>query len=207
MMTRPRMLQPRSVLVLLLATTTMLACSGVLESNKPAREIYLLQPPGGSPATPAIDAPTLALSLSTVPGLDTDNILALSPNSRLIPIANAHWPDNLPEVMSSLSRRSLIDSGLFSRVNLNDLARPGEWQLQLELQAFYGIQGTDGNITTVLMQLEGTMRCGDNNAVFRLDNRATVGSASLADVVAAHQQALGTTLQQLPARIQETCDP
>jgi len=185
------------------------SCAGVLESNKPAREIYLLQPPRGQALEPAPDAPKLVLSLAAVPGLDTDAIQALNPNARLIPVANAHWPDNLPEVMSSLSRRTLIDSGAFSRVTLNDLARPGEWQLQIELQAFYGILDSSGTTTSVRMQLEANIRCGQQDAsrseVFRLESVESTASDSLAELVAAHQRALDENLPRLPERIMEIC--
>jgi hypothetical protein len=79
-------------LALLLASAliTLTACTGVLESNKPAREIYLLQPPDNNPQMPVPEAPKLVLSLITVPGLDTDDIQVLSPDARLIPVANAH---------------------------------------------------------------------------------------------------------------------
>ncbi|HKX57420.1 MAG TPA: ABC-type transport auxiliary lipoprotein family protein [Xanthomonadales bacterium] len=199
---------PRSVLLMVLLVFVLIpltACTGVLESNKPAREIYLLQPPASSPQTPAPEAPKLVLSLTTVPGLDTDNIQVLSPNARLIPVANAHWPDNLPEVMSSLSRRSLVDSGAFSAVTLNDLARPGDWQLQLELQVFYGIQDSAGATNSVRMQMEGNIRCGDQGDVFRLESVENVGTDSLAALVAAHQRALDENLQDLPGRIGQIC--
>lgn len=194
------------VMLLVFVLAPLTACTGVLESNKPAREIYLLQPPASSPQQPAPEAPKLVLSLTTVPGLDTDDIQVLSPNARLIPVANAHWPDNLPEVMSSLSRRSLIDSGIFSTVTLNDLARPGDWQLQLELQAFYGIQSSAGTTNSVRMQMEGNVRCGEQADVFRLESVENVRSDSLAELVAAHQRALDSSLQELPARIQQVCN-
>lgn len=193
------------LLLLALAASGLSACSGVLESNKPAREVYLLQPPGGAAAMPSKDAPRLVLNLSTVPGLDTSGIQVLNPKARLFPVANAHWADNLPEVMSSLSRRSLMDSGLFSSVSLNDIARPGNWSLQLELQAFYGVQDSSEITRSVLMELEGNLECGDSNSNFRLQSSKNVSSASLSDLVAAHQQALDATLQELPQKIQQAC--
>lgn len=200
------------LLVVLLAATLLplTACTGVLESNKPAREIYLLQPPGSTQQAPASGAPKLVLSLTTVPGLDSDNIQVLSPNARLIPVANAHWPDNLPEVIRSLSRRSLIDSGAFSEVTLGDLARPGDWQLQLELQAFYGIQDSVGITTSVRLQMEGNIRCDRQDQmvsdVFRLESVENVANDSLSELVAAHQRALDNGLQDLPVRIAQACN-
>jgi len=192
-------------LLMILAACCLSGCAGVLESNKPAREVFLLHPPAGAAVTPSIDAPRLILSLITVPGLDTDDIQVLGHNARLIPVANAHWADNLPEVMSSLSRRSLMDSGLFQSVVLGDIARPGNWSLQLELQAFYGLQDSAGTTRSVLMQLEGNLRCGETSEVLRLQSSRNVGSSSLADLVAAHQQALNETLLTLPPAIRQAC--
>lgn len=191
----------------LLTSLLLTGCTGVLESNKPAREVYLLQPPDGGTSTVVAAPAKLVLSLITVPGLDTDDIQVLGPNARLIPVANAHWADNLPEVMSSLSRRTLMDSGLFQSVVLGDLARPDDWQLQLELQAFYGVQDNAGATASVLMQLEGTIRCGNNSDVFKLESSKSAGSGSLTEIVAAHQRALNETLQALPGRIQQACKP
>lgn len=200
-------------LLMLLSTAMLTGCASVLQSDKPAREVYLLQPPSISTGAAVADAAKLVLSLITVPGLDTDDIQVLGPNARLIPVANAHWADNLPEVMSSLSRRALVDSGLFRSVDLNDIARPGNWQLNLELQAFYGVQNSAGDIVSVLMQLEGNLRCGQktevntevNTEIFKLESRQNVASASLTDLVDAHQRALNETLQALPVRIQQSC--
>lgn len=185
---------------------TLSGCTGVLESNRPAREIYLLQPPPLTPVAAPADAPRLVLTLVTVPGLDTDDIQVLAPNARLIPVANAHWPDYLPEVISSLSRRTLISSGQFRSVSLNDLARPDDWRLQLELQAFYGIQNSSGATTSVRLEMEGTLSCGEAGDVIRLDSNSSVSSASLADLVAAHQRVLNEALTALPARIRQVCE-
>jgi len=190
---------------IVLVASFLSGCAGVLESNKPAREVYLLHPAAETAVTPSTDAPRLILSLVTVPGLDTDDIQVLGYNARLIPVANAHWADNLPEVMGSLSRRSLMDSGMFQSVVLGDIARPGNWSLQLELQAFYGLQDSAGTTRSVLMQLEGNLRCGETSEVLRLQSSRNVGSSSLTDLVAAHQQALNETLLALPPAIRQAC--
>ncbi len=203
MMAHATLQQLRSGVVMLLTTASLLACSGVLESNKPAREVYLLHPPSVSTGTVPTDRVKLVLALKTVPGLDTDDIQVLGTNARLIPVANAHWADSLPEVMSSLSRRMLINSGLFRSVELGDMARPADWLLQLELQAFYGVQNSAGDTVEALMQLEGEVRCGDSSEVFKLEASKSVNSGSLADLVAAHQAALNEVLQALPARIRQ----
>jgi ABC-type uncharacterized transport system auxiliary subunit len=192
-------------LACVLASLWLSACAGVLESNKPAREVYLLSPPGSSPSPVKPGAPRLVMSLDTVPGLDTDEIQVLGSNSRLNPVANAHWPDNLPEVMSSLSRRTLIDSGKFAHVAAASLARPGEWSLELELQAFYGLQDSGGVTRSVLFQMEAGIRCDARSDVIHLESKQNVRSASLADLVSAHQQAVNEALPKLPAHIEQAC--
>jgi ABC-type uncharacterized transport system auxiliary subunit len=198
-----RLLEP---IVLTLLAVYLAGCSSVLESNKPAREVYLLQAPAITPLTPVGEPVKLVLAVETVPGLDTDNIQVLHTNARLFPVANAHWPDNLPEVMSSLSRRVLVDSGLFKSVSMSNIARPGEWQLDLELQAFYGLQDSSDTTTSVLVELEGTLHCGEAGGVIRLDSRIPLQSPGLPELVAAHQQALNEVLQALPARIRQSCE-
>ena len=47
------------------------------------------------------------MTVSAVPGLDTDRVLALSTDARLNQYANARWPDHLPEVLTSVMKRSL----------------------------------------------------------------------------------------------------
>lgn len=199
---------PAFSILMLLLTLQLTGCAGVLESNKPAREVYLLQPPVVS-RTAATNPARLVLSLIAVPGLDTDNIQVLGPSARLIPVANAHWADYLPEVVSSLSRRTLVDSGLFKSVDLGGMARPGDWLLELELRAFYGVQNSAGATISVLMQLEGTIRCGHNTEMhtdgFKLESSKSVSSGSLTDLVAAHQSALNEILQALPVRVQQSC--
>jgi len=197
--------QRLSGLLLILAVLGLNGCAGVLESNKPAREVYLLQAPESHSTPVAADAATLVMSLTTVPGLDTDDIQVLGSNSRLNPVANAHWADNLPEVMKSLSRRTLIDSGKFRSVSLANLARPGEWQVELELQAFYGLQDSSGVTRSVLFRMEASIRCGDQSGLAHLESRQSVSSSSLADLVSAHQQALNESLPRLASEIEQAC--
>jgi len=204
---RPELLS-RIYLVVMLGLLTVVSpgCSGVLESSKPAREVFLLDEPADSARTsPSPDAPKLKLSMTAVPGLDTDRITVLGPDSRLSPVANAHWADHVPEVILSIMRRTLSDSGMFRSVREESLPRPGDWQLEVELQAFYGILGAASKPNSVRVRWEGFLTCEATEHTFLVDESSSVGSDSLAALVAAHQSALDAGLKQLAREIDQRC--
>ena len=105
-------------------------CGGILTSDQPARQYYLLQPLEGYSAS-AGDA-EVALQVGAIPGLDTDQLLALGTDARLVQYGNARWPDFLPEVLSSTLQRSLESTGRFAAVRHADRAAQDGWLLQLE---------------------------------------------------------------------------
>lgn len=194
-------------LVMALAFYALIAgCGSILESGKPARQVYLLHTPAASsPAAQAETPATLVISLRAVPGLDTDLILVLGADAQLKPVENAHWADNMPEVITSITRRYLSDSHDFRTVRTGTIARPDEWLLELELQAFYGTQDAAGNTSAVELKMEGILRCNDAQNVLRITEQTGASSDSLATLVAAHQRVLDMALQELPARILQTC--
>ena len=196
----------RNWFLVTLAAIASSGCSGVLESSKPPREVYLLQPPAvSSQSTTGASRVNLVLSVSAVPGLDSDRILVLGPDARLNPVVNAHWADHMPEVITSITRRFLSATGRFATVQQGALARPGDWLLQLELQAFFGVQDSTAEVTSVLLQWEGLLQCNDHRHGLRWQEKITVRGSSLSSLVAAHQRALDTALQQLPASIEQAC--
>jgi len=181
-------------------------CCSILESGKPARQVYLLQTPsspGG--AQPAAEAPNLIISVKAVPGLDTDRILVLGHDARLAPVANAHWPDHMPEVFTSITRRYLSDSHQFQSVREGSVARPGEWLLEMELQAFYGVQQSVNVTSSVLLQWEGLLHCSGKKRVLHLSEQASVNGDSLSSLVAAHQQVIDAGMPDLLSQLSETC--
>ena len=193
-------------LVTLIALSLSLTCCGLLESGKPARQVYLLDTPlapASSGQTPA--APTLIISVSAVPGLDTDRILVLGEDARLNPVANAHWPDHMPEVFTSITRRYLSDSRQFLSVIQGSIARPGEWLLELELQAFYGTQSSADITSGVTLQMEGLLRCGGKHHVLRITQQSPVSGDNLSSLVAAHQRVLDAAMRELPSDIVNAC--
>ena len=181
-------------------------CSGLLTSEEPARQHYLLQPltaAGGG--FEGGHGTVLHFGFDVVPGLDTDRILALDPDARLVPYANARWPDYLPEVMGSVLRRSLESTGRFARIESGGRAGEGDWVLGLELRAFYGIRDAAGSTGTVRVALAGTLTCAGDIHRLDLAESATVAAERLAAVVAAHQAALDAATRDLIARVGDHC--
>lgn len=204
---RPELLSRLCLVVMLgLLTVVSTGCSGVLESSKPAREVFLLDEPSDSARkSPTPDAPKLNLSVTAVPGLDTDRITVLGPDSRLNPVANAHWADHVPEVILSIMRRTLSDSGMFRSVREDSLPRPGDWQLEIELQAFYGILGAASKPDSVRIRWESFLTCEETEHTFLVEERSSVGNDNLASLVAAHQSVLDAGLKQLTREIDQRC--
>lgn len=191
-----------SLLTIVSALTALLlaACGGLLTSEQPARQVYLLQPSpsaGGSGT-----APLAAITVTAVPGLDTDRILALDPDARLSPYANARWADHLPEVIASVLQRSLEPAALDSTAS--DSNEPTV-SVELELRAFYGIRDAAGTTSSVRAELAGTAHCTGQALDLRLSSKQRVSEERLAVVVAAHQRALDEITDDLRERLRAAC--
>ena len=198
----------KKTLLLALAVMTMLlaACSGVMDSKQPARQVYMLTPYSGAAdtANPA-QGPELSITVSAVPGLDTDRVQALSNDARLNQYANARWPDHLPEVLTSIMKRSLASTGRFSAVEESTRASGDGWLLLLEVQQFYGIRNASGDTSAVIVEMTGSIECNDLRGSFTLSDSNPVGDERLSAVVAAHQQGLDDVTRQLLDQIAKTC--
>lgn len=178
-------------------------CGGILTSDQPARQYYLLQPLEGYAAS-AGDA-EVALQVGAIPGLDTDQLLALGTDARLVQYGNARWPDFLPEVLSSTLQRSLESTGRFAAVRHADRAAQDGWLLQLEAREFYGILDAAGSTSSVRIALAGSLDCGGERHPLNLRDENPVGTQRLANVVAAHQAGLDDVTRQLIERIAQLC--
>lgn len=199
-------------LTLWLGPLTMLlltqGCSGMLTSDQPAKQTYLLTPLEARPsAAPAGGGDDLALEIAAIPGLDTDHLLALGIDARLQPLSNARWPDHLPEVLTSVLQRSLESTGQFSSVHASDHAADRGWMLQLEVREFYGIRDGAGNTSSVRVALAGSMTCGGERHPLNLHDSNPVATQQLASVVAAHQDGLDGVTRKLAERIGQVCKP
>lgn len=196
-----------SAITCLLAMTSLtVACGGVMTSDHPTRQIYLLEPYSVQSDENTGDPwPALALAVTAVPGLDTDHIQALSTDASLKHYANARWADFLPEVLSSVLRRSLASTGRFEAVKATVAPDSGDWTLALEVQQFFGNQDASGNTSSVEARFEGLLHCNDEDHQLQMSVSRTVREERLSVVVRAHQQALDGITQQLVDQIMESC--
>ncbi len=186
------------IIALLAVTLQITACSGLLSSDSPARQHYLLQPYNGySTADTDESWPVLVLTVSAVPGLDTDHIQALGTDARLIQYANARWADFLPEVLTSVMRRSLASTGRFEAVNTKRSSDTKQWTLKLEVQQFYGILDSAEQTSSVRVRFEGNLSCNHQEHQLQLSASEPVRTNRLEAVVSAHQQALDEANGQL----------
>jgi len=183
------------------------ACSGLLSSEQPAQQIYLLEPVVlVAKSSPVKELPVLVFTLDAIPGLDTNRILALDADARLNQYGNARWPDFLPEVLTSVIRRSLLSSGQFATVTTVAAATSESWNLTLEVQQFYGVQQVRGTTDRVSAVFSGLLRCGEQDHRISLSASIPVNEERLSVVVRAHQQALDDITRQLWDQIESRCE-
>lgn len=191
---------------LLALTAFTTACGGILTSDQPVRQTYILEPWSGPSGAPADEVwPPLALSVTAVPGLDTDHIQAIGSDARLHQYANARWADFLPEVLASVMRRSLASTDRFKTVKTSPAPDIGDWVLALEVQQFYGIQDFSGNTSSVSVRFDGLLNCKDEDHPLQMNSSSPVREERLSAVVRAHQNALDDATQQLLEQISERC--
>jgi ABC-type uncharacterized transport system auxiliary subunit len=192
--------------MLSVVTLMLTACSGVMDSAQPAKQYYMLVPwSGAAGAAGSAQGPGLSMRVSAVPGLDTDQVQVLSSDARLTRYANARWPDHLPEVLTSVMKRSLASSGRFSEVEEGTQANDDNWFLTLEVQQFYGIQNASGDTSSVIVEMTGSIECNGNRGSFTLSDSNSVAEERLSVVVAAHQRGLDEVTRKLVEQINKTC--
>ena len=178
------------------------ACSGMLNSNQPAERVYWLEAFIVQQAVVTDSSqPSLAVSVSAAPGLDTDRLLILEPGARLNHYAAARWPDNIPEVLESLLRTTLESTGRFSRLTRGPTSRSTDWALELEIRELY----TLANARRVHMVLSGYVSCGASDYAIAMQGTAGIDDDRLSEIVAAYQHALNEVSRQLVAQMAEAC--
>jgi ABC-type uncharacterized transport system auxiliary subunit len=143
--------------------------------------------------------------VSAVPGLDNDHIQALGSDARLIQYANARWTDFLPEVLTSVMRRSLVSTGRFETVKTKPGNAADQWSLELEVQQFYGILDAADGTSSIKVRFEGNLRCHNQEHQLQLNASKPVREDRLAAVVRAHQQALDEASRQLMQAFMDKC--
>ncbi len=179
-------------------------CSGLLDSDHPPERVYWLEPLIVQESMVVDGArPSLAVSVSAAPGLDTDRLLILGPGARLNYYAAARWPDNNPEVLESLLRTTLESTGRYSRVTAGPTARSTDWALQLEVRELYTLANASENVR---MMLSGYVSCRLSDHAIAIQATVGIDDNQLSQIVAAYQHALREVSRQLVTQLAEACN-
>ena len=188
---------------LIMALSILLSgCGSILTSDQPADQIYWLEPQDlASRSTVPTSASRLSVTLTVIPGLDTDRILIKGPGPLMSHYAGARWADNLPDVIESLIESSLASTGLFSKAGGDST----ESDIDLEVREFFAVALSLGSAPTIRVQLAGMVECGAKSGV--LDARAAniASDNRLSAIVVAFQRSLGVVLRELATQLQRHC--
>lgn len=180
------------------------ACSSLLTSDQPPARTYWLEPLASQPEEAPSLAGGLVVTVGVVPGLDSDRLLTLGPDSGMNHISGARWPDYLPEFAASLMQRSLRASGPPDPpVSDEEEGQQHDCLLELLFQRFYTRLDQHDRPVSVEVGVSASLECGDRRFKVQLDENQEVNGARVADVVAAHQEALNRISRQLWALLGE----
>ena len=182
------------------------ACAGLLDSKQPAERVYWLEPLiVQQEATTDGALQSMAVSVTAVPGLDTDRMLILGPDAHLNYYASARWPDSIAEVLESLLRSTLESTGRYSRVSRGATSQSADLHLDLEVRELYTLANGTDSAHTVRMVLKGYLDCIDDERAIVMQAVAEIRDNRLSEIVVAYQEALGKASQQLVEQTAKSC--
>lgn len=193
------------VVLTAIATLAVPGCSSMLTSDAPPDTTYWLEP---APIT-AVDGanggkPSIRVTVNAAPGLDVDRLLVRGPGATLNAYAGARWADNIPDVIETLVRAALEDSGRFGVVAAARSGTRAAWELDLEVRAFYAVAA--GALPTVELRLRGYLLCPDRVQPLRVDARHGARANTLTEISAAFQSVVNEGLAELIERLPATCE-
>ena len=180
------------------------ACSGLTQSDKPAVKKWWLEPYVlTAPAEPADPLLPVALSVTVIPGLDSDRILTLSDDAELSQFAAARWVDHLPELVSSLIGRSLQATGQFEVASERAASHADVCSLELEIREFFADIDSSGRVSGVRVAINGSFECEPSvPIVFHSASSVPVTDERMNVIVAAFQQAMDSVMKDILFKLQ-----
>ena len=191
------------VFFVLTSACVLAACSSLTKSDNPVVTTWWLKPYTGMTQEIAPDKVLpLNLTVTAVPGLDSDQILTLSGESALKPYAGARWADHAPELLASLIGRSLEASGRFEVLPARAGGSSGDCDLQLEVREFFADLSAGGSTTAVRVAFNGRFQCESEAPVFiQSSTSMAVGDERMSVIVATFQQAIDRVMQDILDKI------
>ena len=188
-----------TVFLLLTISLMINACSGLTQSDKPAVTSWWLQPYTGSALVETAASPvSIEVSVEAIPGLDTDQILALGDDAQLRPYMASRWVDYLPELFDSLITRSLEASDRFEVLSGRSNDGSDQCKLHLELQEFFARMNPSGQTVGVHVAMKGYFQCDSGvSKPLHLQSSESVDDQRMQSIVAAFQRATNTVMLEL----------
>lgn len=194
-----------------LASLLLVSCAGVLESNEPAPQSYVLRS-GARPDAAAKPGagPMQVLQIERVqagPGLDTDYIVLVRADRRFDYFAGSRWADSTPQLIEALLVDTLRDSGRFRAVFGNTAAFPPDYSLSATVRRFEADYAAGEETPTVHVVFDvslGRRKDGALLAAFSAAARTTARENRMTAVVAAFEAATQTALADVSQRVLAT---
>ncbi len=200
-------MRPYHLSLLLMALMAVIAgCSSLLTSDAPPESVYWLEPLG-STSGPQQDTgiTSIRVRLSAAPGLDTDRLLIRGPGAILNSYAGARWADNAPEVLDTLIRSALEDSGRFNKVISSRSGGLADWTLDLELRAFFAVVASESSIPEIEIEFRGYLQCAETETPMQIASQVSVSRVTLTAIVEGFQGAVDASLRELLNLLPGTC--
>jgi cholesterol transport system auxiliary component len=192
-----------TVVCMLAITWLLTACSSLTQSDKPVVTTWWLEPyTDVAQVTDDQSLIPVRVSVSTIPGLDSKQILNLSHDAALKPYAGARWTDHPPELLRSLIGRSIEFSGRLTETAGNRNRGGGSCDLNLELREFFADLDAGGRTTGVRVALVGSYQC-DDDEIIAIDSQVFVPVAveRMSVIVAAFQDAIDQVAREILQQI------
>lgn len=191
--------------VFLLSLLAVSGCGSMLTSNEPPETVFWLESLESPTDPPGVGDLSIGVHVAAAPGLDTDRLLIRDTGATLNHYEGARWADYAPEVLESLIRSALEDSGRFSKVS-SEIAGSADWSLELELRAFFAVLKGDSALPTIHLGLRGYVNCQSTESPLRIASKAPVLENNLSTIVAGFQQVADEGISTLVEQVLVSCD-
>jgi len=194
------LLDRRALLVAGAASVALSACSSIIGPPAPP-PIYLLRPP----IPPAGGGPRVGWQMSIVlpdapDSLDTSRIVLEQPDGTMDYYANATWPDRLSLLVQSALLDAFQASNRISAVARDTDGLKSDYLLQTDIRDFEAVYETADTAPTAVVRIQARLVGVRSRAIVQALNaraEAPAGANTVPAVVAAMNQALGTTMSQI----------
>lgn len=182
-------------------------CGSLLESDQAAQSTWWLEPAmeSANSSEKASSELDLVLDLTVVPGLDRDEVLTLSPQASLTPVAGAKWADHLPELLTSLTARSIAAADIYRSVNSGRHQPQDGCLLSVEVSEFWFRIDQQQQPQQAQFSIAGQLQCAgfDGPLTISETGETAVSDTRAGELTAAMQSSVEQVMRGLVASIRQ----